>query len=202
MNQDVYVPRSTAERLLDVAQDLIQQKGYNGFSYEDLSQIVGLKKPSIHHHFPRKEDLGAQVIERYTERFKGFLENIDDASIGIEGRLEAYVALFSNTYGQARKLCPCGMLGAELSVLPALVADAVQAFFSLNLEWLTQLLELGRKKGQLGFTEDAAAQAFFVLSALEGAMVVGRGVGGVDPVKTVGRILITNLVELNNVQNR
>ncbi|MCH3032011.1 TetR/AcrR family transcriptional regulator, partial [Listeria monocytogenes] len=42
----------TAERVVDAAEGLVQQHGYNGFSYDDVAQLVGIKKPSIHHHFP------------------------------------------------------------------------------------------------------------------------------------------------------
>ena len=49
----------TAERVVDAAEGLVQQHGYNGFSYDDVAQLVGIKKPSIHHHFPKKGELVA-----------------------------------------------------------------------------------------------------------------------------------------------
>jgi len=44
---------NTAERILDTAQALAQVRGYNGFSYADISAELAITKPSIHHHFPR-----------------------------------------------------------------------------------------------------------------------------------------------------
>lgn len=184
---------STREALMDAAQGLIQQKGYSGFSYEDLSRLVGIRKPSIHHHFPKKELLGARVIERYTERFRAQLDDIDTTSTGVTTSLNMYIQLFTTTYGKTRKLCPCGILGAESAALPSIVCEAVRDFFLLNLTWLTDLLECGLKDRQFSFGASATSQALFVLSALEGAMVVGRGIDGDDTVSNVGEILIANL---------
>lgn len=184
---------STAEKLLDAAQTLIQQRGYHGFSYEDVSRSVGIRKPSIHHHFPKKEDLGTQVIRRYTERFKTTLqeiERIDDP----QEQLRAYTALFFRTYEPARKLCPCGMLGAESAALPQTVADAVQSFFSCNISWLQNLLEEGRASGSFDFPGNAQTQALIVLSALEGSMVVGKGLGNDECVRQVGQAVLMQLL--------
>ena len=48
----------TYDRLLDVAQNMVQTNGFNAFSYGGLSRTVGIKTSSIHYHFPNKEDLG------------------------------------------------------------------------------------------------------------------------------------------------
>lgn len=33
----------TAERVVDAAEGLVQRHGYNGFSYDDVAQLVGIK---------------------------------------------------------------------------------------------------------------------------------------------------------------
>lgn len=47
----------TRDKILDVADDLVQRVGLNAMSYTHISDAVGIRKASIHHHFPRKEDL-------------------------------------------------------------------------------------------------------------------------------------------------
>ena len=54
----------TRQRILDVAEQLLLERGYAGFSYQDIADAVGIRKASIHHHFPAKEDLGRAIIER------------------------------------------------------------------------------------------------------------------------------------------
>lgn len=185
---------STAEGVLDAAQALIQQNGYNGFSYEDVSRIVGLKKPSIHHYFPRKEDLATSVVQRYTERFEGLLADIEHKECDKVQRLNAYLHLFYDTYGAARALCPCGILGAEADSLPPTVTVAVNRFFRINLEWLTTVLAEARSERQLSYQGSASDMAMVLLSALEGAMVVGRGLQDQKVVRQVGATILHNLV--------
>lgn len=59
----------TKTQILDVAQDLIQRLGVNGMSYQDISQGVGIRKASIHTHYPKKDDLLPALLDRYSDRF-------------------------------------------------------------------------------------------------------------------------------------
>ena len=62
-------PESTAAAILDIAQRLIQMRGYNGFSFKDIATSLGIRTASIHYHFPSKADLGVSLTSRYRERF-------------------------------------------------------------------------------------------------------------------------------------
>jgi AcrR family transcriptional regulator len=84
----------SALRVVDAAEGLIQQRGYNGFSYDDVAKLVGIKKPSIHHHFATKGDLAATVAQRYTHRFREQLLRIEVQHAKAADRLTAYAALF------------------------------------------------------------------------------------------------------------
>lgn len=54
----------TRTRILDVAEDLIQRVGLNAMSYKHISDAVGIRKASIHHHFPNKENLVDELLNR------------------------------------------------------------------------------------------------------------------------------------------
>jgi TetR/AcrR family transcriptional repressor of nem operon len=188
-----HAPAGTAERVMDVAEALIQQRGYGGFSFDDVAQAVGIRKPSVHHHFRTKAELVAMLARRYTERFESALAAIDVARRDPLARLKAYVQLFATTYAQDGRLCVCGMLGAEADALPAEVADAVAGFFQLNLTWLTAAFRDAQRSGQLTTGQRAPHLAELMLSALEGAMVVGRGSrSGAGPA-AVGKNLLASL---------
>ncbi|MEO6926322.1 MAG: TetR/AcrR family transcriptional regulator [Rhodanobacter sp.] len=187
------VVEGTAARVMDVAEALIQQRGYRGFSFDEVAQVVGIRKPSVHHHFHTKADLVAALARRYTERFESALAAIDVARRDPLMRLKSYVRLFATTYAQDGRLCVCGMLGAEADALPDGVADAVASFFKLNLAWLTAAFRDAQRSGQMTSAQRAAALAELMLSTLEGAMVVGRGArGGGGPAAT-GRTLLSSL---------
>lgn len=54
----------TAERILDVAEDLFGERGYEGTTLRDVAGGVGIRTPSLYNHFPNKESLYAAVLER------------------------------------------------------------------------------------------------------------------------------------------
>ncbi|HKE17667.1 MAG TPA: TetR family transcriptional regulator [Kofleriaceae bacterium] len=163
----------TASRILDVAEQLVQVHGFNGFSYADVSAELGIRKASVHHHFPTKLDLAAHLIERYQRRFAGALARIENASPDAQAALASYAALYGEAVRRDR-LCLCGMLAAEITALPRALRTRLRGFFDENEAWLARTLERGRKSGALSFTGSPAAQARLLLSALEGAMLVAR----------------------------
>lgn len=192
------VVEGTAAKVMDVAEALIQQRGYGGFSFDDVAQAVGIRKPSVHHHFRTKSDLVAALARRYTERFELALAAIDIARQAPLARLRAYVQLFAVSYAQERRLCVCGMLGAEADALPADVNEAVAGFFELNLTWLAAAFRDAQRVGQVTPLHRASALAELMLSTLEGAMVVGRGTRSGGGPAAVGKTLLASLA-LKNV---
>src|ERR1700761_9029702 len=77
----------TAARILDVAGELVQERGFNGFSYADVAAQVGISKAALHYHFPGKADLGLALITRYASRFSESLAGIDRAGAAPKDRL-------------------------------------------------------------------------------------------------------------------
>lgn len=169
----------TSERVLDIAQRLIQTRGYNAFSFRDIASEIGIKSASIHYHYPSKTDLGVALVSRYRRAFEGELDKISARSTEAPKRLKGFVGLFRNTLDNQR-LCLCGMLGAERDGLPEPVNSEVEAFFELCEDWLVDVLKQGRKAGEVAFRGNAQTVADQFLSLLEGAMVVARSLGDND----------------------
>lgn len=182
----------TAQRVVDAAEGLVQRRGYNGFSYDDVASSVGIKKPSIHHHFPTKAELVQVVAQRYTHRFRGELLRIEGETGSPRARLTAYADLFERTFAVERRLCVCGMLGAESEGLPPEVADEVENFFRVNVDWLMHTLLSARETGLLRQGLDPALTAEAFLCCLEGAMVVGRGLRGTQGPAGVARVFLSS----------
>lgn len=164
----------SAERIADVAQALVQEVGYNGFSFEHISQAVGMRKASIHHHFASKVDLGVTVVKRYTQQFEESLRQVNKRFTSASERLMAYADLFEATFQKNQDLCACGMLGAESNSLDELLNIEVKRFFQINLNWLTGVIQDGLTQGALQSKHDASELSQALLSLLEGSMLVGR----------------------------
>jgi len=172
----------TKTLILDVAQDLIQRLGVNGMSYQDISARVGIRKASVHTHFPKKEDLLVALLDRYSDRFLRIVDGILASSDSAEVKLRRYCGLFEATLssGNQDKACLCAMLGAELETLNDPLVERVRNFYQANREWLLALLKAGQQDGSFHFPGDAQAMASLIFSVLEGGMLVARVQGGSD----------------------
>jgi TetR/AcrR family transcriptional repressor of nem operon len=169
-------PPATAERILDVAERLVQTQGYNGFSYADISAALRITKASLHYHFPTKAKLGLSLVLRYHDAFRSALEAIQKSVPDPRQKLRAYVQLYADVLRKDR-LCLCGMLAAEQATLPKPMKAALNAFFDANERWLAGVLEEGRRSGTLHLEGPVVEEAQLLVAALEGAMLVARSYG-------------------------
>jgi TetR/AcrR family transcriptional repressor of nem operon len=181
-------------RLLDVAQELVQTRGFNGFSFHDLAARVRLKAPSVHHHFPTKAGLVKELMGRYRERFGTLLVEIETKVPSARRRLERFVDLFVQTFRLGERLCLCGMLATEYATLPRAARAEVTAFYREAEAWLARVLAEGRRRGKFRFagTPVSAARTFF--AALEGAIIAARAFNDEQRLTSAGRWLIRELV--------
>jgi TetR/AcrR family transcriptional repressor of nem operon len=163
----------TRSAILDIAERLVQNRGFNGFSYADVATELGITKAALHYHFPGKAELGEALIARYATRFGQALESIDAGDQPASAKLQAYADLYLSVLRDER-MCLCGMLAAEYSTLPDRMQRTVVRFFDDNYAWLGRVLETGRAEGSLEFTGTAAATAQMIVGTLEGAMLVTR----------------------------
>jgi TetR/AcrR family transcriptional repressor of nem operon len=176
---------ATATAILDVAQRLVQSRGYNGFSFKDIAAALGIRTASIHYHFPTKTDLGVRLAARYREQFMAELGQIEARSTNVSTRLRRFADLFRRSFEIDSRLCLCGMLSAEIATLPEDVAAEVELFFRTIELWLARVLQAGRRSGEFGFSGSAAAQARLLIASLEGAMIVARGLREGDHFSTM-----------------
>ena len=184
--------KPTADRVLDIAEALVQTRGYNAFSYADVSRAVGIRKASLHHHYPTKADLGLALVSRYRAAFLGALRTIEEKSESAPKRLERYTQLYGSVLRKGR-MCMCGMLAADVATLPRPMRESIADFFGENEEWLTRVLTDGKKRGEIAFDGTPASMASFFVSSLEGAMLVARGSGSSDPFDDVVRHLMARI---------
>jgi TetR/AcrR family transcriptional repressor of nem operon len=183
---------STAERILDIAERLVQVRGFNSVSYADIAAELGITTASVHYHFPGKAELGQALISRYAGRFSEALSRIDHDLPDGRAKLEAYAGLYADVL-RGKRMCLCGILAAEYQTLPTPMRTAVIGFFNDNQEWLAQVLTQGRRDHTLVFTGAKAEVAQSILSTLEGAMLVARPYGDLVRFNATTRQLLAGL---------
>ena len=182
----------TRTMILDVAERLVQHRGFNGFSYADVAEELSITKPALHYHFAGKAELGEALISRYAERFALALAGIDAEVVDARSKLEAYSNLYLDVLRQKR-MCLCGMLAAEYQTLPKPMTKTVIQFFDDNEVWLARVLEDGRAQGNLQFAGSTTETARMIVSTLEGAMLVARPYGDISRFQAAATQLMADL---------
>lgn len=163
--------------ILNLAEALLQDKGFNGFSYAHIATELGVKNAAIHYHFPTKEDLSIAVIQRYRERFKLWINNARIKDLAFEQKLDWFFSIYTDMRADQGKVCLVGSLEAEFNSIPAGLQTEVGALHKELLKWLETTLSEGREAGVFQFTGEPANKAALILSSIQGALQMARALG-------------------------
>ena len=155
-------------QLIEAATNRTKKGGFNSFSYRDLAAEVGIRAPSIHHHFPSKEDLGLEVIRNYSNGFRQYLDQLSASQSSLPEKLKsltfAYTDMISN--GQA---CLCSAFAGEFHDLSDDVQTELGKFIDNIQEGLEKLFNTAGLP-----SEKARRLAALWFGTLQGASLVGR----------------------------
>ncbi|PHV12371.1 TetR/AcrR family transcriptional regulator [Chitinimonas sp. BJB300] len=164
----------TAKRILDLAEVLWLERGFNGFSYQHLAKPMGLKNAAIHYHYPGKADLGVALVARFRRRFQRSAAHYAATSNDPWDKLEAYVELLTVSYADSERLCPTGMLAAEWATLPEPVREEARGFMRELYAWCAGVLHEGVTSGHFRFAGSCEDKAALLLATLQGGLQVAR----------------------------
>jgi AcrR family transcriptional regulator len=156
---------------------MLQDKGFNGFSYAHIATELGVKNAAIHYHFPTKEDLSVAVIQRYRERFKLWINNSRVKDLSHEEKLDWFFSIYTDMRADKGKVCLVGSMEAEFNSIPNGLQGQVQALHKELLAWLQDTLAEGRDAGVFQFNGEPANKAGAILSTLQGALQMARALG-------------------------
>ena len=180
----------TAEQILDLAEMLIQTRGYSAFSYQDISDALGITKASIHYHFASKTDLGIAVVDRYVARFGAALVAIaEDQSQPSMAMLDFYIEPYTGYARTPDQICLCGALAGEILALPPELRARVDRFFRSHQAWLAGILKRGAARGEFKLPAPASKVARLAFSALQGALLVKRATGDPSQLRDVVAVM-------------
>ena len=152
---------SKREEIIELADKLIRQNGYNAFSFHEISYKVGIKTASVHYHFPKKSDLGVAVIERHIINLKEWIKNLTEKNP--EEKLERFFSIYSNIIKE-NKVCLVGALLINYNILDGQVQKKLKEFSGLMLNWVSRFLEEGRNENHFVFDGEPRNKALMIIS--------------------------------------
>jgi len=169
---------STYDHILHCAQNLIVSGGYNGFSYADISDIVGIRKASIHHHFPSKVDLVQTLVSRYRRDAEAGIaqieRNVTDPIEQLRTYSDHWAACISDG---SRPFCVCALLAGELPLLPPEVAVEVKGYFRVLSGWMARAFDRASQQGIIDISRAPEGEAELFMATVHGAMLSARAYG-------------------------
>ena len=160
--------RQRAQReliILDEAERILNEQGYEGLLMEELAERVGVSKGTLYQHFARKEDLVGAILRHGMERAGAYiLERLADTERSVVERLSAILSsaiglqtAWMSTLGSPQRHA----LSATFHEQPGLL-DAVARV----LNGLSSLIQQGQATGELDTLIPAPAAARFLLSLM------------------------------------
>ena len=161
-------------QIIDLAMQLIQQKGYVAFSYDDISKQLGVTKASIHYHFEKKEDLGAAITDKIMQRLDRFSNS--NASISPKEKLKNF---FTDRMERFRcyDICPISSLQTDFESLPEAMQKKVKEISEKELQIITNILREIQEQGDLQSSVDVDSLALMFLAAGKGILQYQRVLG-------------------------
>lgn len=169
---------NTADEILACARELVVGGGYNAFSYADIAAVVGIRKASIHHHFPSKVDLMVELVRRYRADLQTGLAAMEAGEATAFGALRRYAATWEACIADGSlPFCVGAMLASELPALPPELAGEVRAHFRVLADWLAAVIARGVAAGELAVPDGAHASAEAFMATVHGAMLSARAYG-------------------------
>src|SRR5258706_7886201 len=177
---------NTQRAILDLAESMLQDKGFNGFSYAHIAAELNVKNAAIHYHFPSKEELGWSVIRRYRDRFQLWVNNARVKDLSPKQKLDWFFGIYTNTRADKGKVCLAGSLETDFNAIPDSLRHQTESLTKEMLSWLQTTLDEGREAGVFQFNGDTAGKGALILSVFPGGVQTAEALGKKEYLELVG----------------
>lgn len=163
----------TREKIIELGENLIRTKGYNAFSYQDISTELGIKNAAVHYYFPLKENLGASIVKTNIQRFEEMIDNMHNRGFDEWQQLDAFIKIYVKSHRE-QKICIVGSLGTDYNSLSETTRSELIRMTDIILNWLSNLLSTGRQKNIFTFQEEPQIKASIILTNLIAGLQLAR----------------------------
>jgi AcrR family transcriptional regulator len=161
----------TRAAIVELAGRLIKQRGFNAFSFSDLSKEIGIKTSSIHYHFPTKADLGVAAVRNHIEKFEEFKAGLKKESPQV--KLESTLSIYSKLSAD-NKVCIIGSLATDLNTVEDTIKAELKILVEMMLNWLAEILQEGKELGVFNFYTASATKALMIFTNIMAMVQLSR----------------------------
>jgi len=127
------------QRIIDAADQLFYNLGYNQTSFRDISDATGIPRGNFYYYFKTKDDILDAVVDSRLVMYTEMLEQCDQRSPDPRKRILAFVDGLSDFEDSVIQVgCPIGTLSSELAKDDDSRQEISRAVFTLIRNWLMQ----------------------------------------------------------------
>ncbi|MEQ9346931.1 MAG: TetR/AcrR family transcriptional regulator [Thalassospira sp.] len=160
---------STRERIIETADLLFYQQGYEATSFADIATSVGISRGNFYHHFKTKDDILDGVINRRLANTEQMLDRWEINGNDPAERIRSFIHILIVNGEKIRKFgCPVGTLSSELAKLNHSAQSDAAGLFTLFRSWLCRQFE------RLGFGEKSDGLAMHILGRSQGVATLAN----------------------------
>lgn len=181
------------DQALENALHVFWEKGYEGASMADLTEAMGITKPSLYAAFGNKEELFRKAFDSYVDGPAGY------ARLALQ-QPNARAVVERLLYGEVDAVtdpeCPAGCLSINGALTGGDAAESIKkelmARRAQGEDDLRQRFERAKAEGDLPVKADATALARYIATIAQGIAVQAVGGAKRDELKkTVEMVLMT-----------
>lgn len=153
----------TRQHIVESADRLFYERGFEGTSFADIAAVVGLSRGNFYYHFKTKDEILEAVIAHRISKTRAMLNSWEVEANNPADRIRSFIhILITNQTKIMAYGCPVGTLCNELAKLDHIAKDRAAALFTLFRDWLS------RQFSALGHETDADELAMHILMRSQG----------------------------------
>lgn len=166
---------STRERIIEIADQLFYERGYDHSSFADIADAVGLSRGNFYYHFKSKDEILDGVIARRREKTLAMLRQWETEAATPQARLGRFVDMMAMNSPRIRRHgCPVGTLCTELAKLEHPALPHANLLFTLFRQWLKARFE------EAGLRRRADTLAMHLLGRSQGIATLAQAFDSED----------------------
>lgn len=161
----------TRTEIIRLGDSLIRKKGYNAFSFADISKQLQIKNASVHYHFPTKTALGLAIIQEHhhrLEQLKAKTESKDPVE-----KINAFLGIYTVANAES-KICIVGSLATDFYTVEPEMQKALKRLADSILKWVIEILKEGKKKGIFRYRATERTKALLIITNMLAAVQLSR----------------------------
>jgi TetR/AcrR family transcriptional repressor of nem operon len=188
---------SNRDRILSEGLRVVHQQGFGGASVRDIVGAAGVPQGSFTNHFASKEAFGLEVLNLYYASAKARMaETLLDESLAPLARLRKWVGVIKTAIGEndSKVGCLLGNFSAEATNCDGCIRKRLAEIFDEMQATIATCLEAAVKAGELPAGYRCMDTAGFILSSMQGAILLAKAHRDLAPITQFEQVLFSNVL--------